>query len=49
MDPLEWNNLAKRPEYARQKEEMARWLPKVNKEPPDAQKKKAERKAKKNK
>jgi arylsulfatase A-like enzyme len=49
MDPLEWNNLAKRPEYARQKEEMARWLPKINKEPPDAQKKKAERKAKRNK
>jgi len=49
MDPLEWNNLASRPEYARQKEEMARWLPKVNKEPPEGQKKKAERKAKKNK
>jgi len=49
MDPLEWNNLANKPEYARQKEEMAKWLPKVNKEPPVGEGKKAKRRAAKNK
>ncbi len=29
-DPLEWKNLAKDPQYAKTKTEMARWLPKVN-------------------
>ncbi len=29
-DPLEWTNLADRPEYARVKEELARWLPQIN-------------------
>jgi len=32
VDPLEWTNLAKKPEYAKEKEELAKWLPKVNKE-----------------
>jgi len=56
MDQFEWNNLASRPEYARQKEEMAKWLPKVNKDPLSSLKKNSEkttkkekRKAKKNK
>ncbi len=29
-DDLEWNNLAKKPEYARIKTELAKWLPKNN-------------------
>jgi len=33
-DPLEWTNLATRPQYARVKAELARWLPKTN--APDA-------------
>jgi len=29
-DPLEWTNLADRPEYAGVKKQLARWLPKIN-------------------
>ena len=29
-DPMEWHNLATRPEYATVKRELARWLPRVN-------------------
>ena len=29
-DELEWNNLANDPQYQTVKEEMAKWLPKVN-------------------
>jgi len=29
-DPMEWHNLAVRPEYATVKSELARWLPRVN-------------------
>lgn len=31
-DELEWNNLAGKPEFAKVKEEHARWLPKINAE-----------------
>jgi len=31
-DPLEWNNLADKPEWAQVKERLARWLPEVNAE-----------------
>ncbi|MFA7003290.1 MAG: sulfatase, partial [Verrucomicrobiia bacterium] len=31
MDPLEWTNLANKSEYAKEKEELAKWLPKENK------------------
>jgi len=31
-DPLEWNNLADKPESAQVKKKLARWLPKVNAE-----------------
>lgn len=31
-DPLEWNNLADDPEYTKIKEDLAKWLPKVNAE-----------------
>ncbi|MHB8898964.1 MAG: sulfatase [Thermoguttaceae bacterium] len=34
VDPLEWTNLAGKPEHAEQKAAMAQWLPKVNKEEP---------------
>ena len=34
IDPLEWTNLASKPEYASQKAEMAKWLPKANIETP---------------
>ena len=34
VDPLEWTNLADNPEHAGQKAELAKWLPKVNKEAP---------------
>ena len=33
-DPLEWTNLANKPEYAEQKAAMAKWLPTVNIETP---------------
>lgn len=33
-DPLEWTNLARKPEFAAIKAELAKHLPKVNKEPP---------------
>jgi arylsulfatase A-like enzyme len=33
-DPLEWTNLAKKPEFAAVKAELARHLPRVNKRPP---------------
>ena len=29
-DPLEWTNLASKPEYANVKADLARWLPKIN-------------------
>jgi arylsulfatase A-like enzyme len=29
-DPLEWTNLAAKPDYAEVKKDLARWLPKVN-------------------
>jgi arylsulfatase A-like enzyme len=34
VDPLEWTNLAKKPEYADQKAALAKWLPTVNNETP---------------
>ena len=34
VDPLEWTNLANKPEYAEQKAAMAKWLPTVNIETP---------------
>lgn len=45
MDPYEWTNLANRPEYARQKAEMAKWLPKINKDPLPSQSERAGKKA----
>ncbi len=33
-DPLEWTNLAGKPEYAALKKELAQWLPKTNKPTP---------------
>ena len=51
LDPLEWTNLAKKPEYAKEKEELAKWLPKENKEPtgkvkdPEKKARKAKKKA----
>jgi len=47
IDPLEWTNLAGKPEYAQQKEEMARWLPKANNETPGGQMRNADAKGKK--
>jgi arylsulfatase A-like enzyme len=32
-DPLEWTNLAAKPEYAEVKKDLAKWLPKVNTPP----------------
>ena len=43
-DPLEWTNLAAKPEYAKVKEELAAWLPKTN--APDAPARKRPRKKK---
>ncbi|MBI5396868.1 MAG: sulfatase [Verrucomicrobia bacterium] len=52
VDPLEWTNLAKKPEYAEQKAAMAKWLPTINKEAsggkgknPDKKEKKAKKRA----
>lgn len=45
-DPLEWTNLAGGPEYARQKAEMAKWLPTVNKEASGVRKKDPDKRAK---
>lgn len=47
MDPLEWTNLAKKPEYAKEKEELARWLPQVNKEGAEGKTKDPDKKARK--
>ena len=47
MDPLEWVNLAKKPEYAKEKEELAKWLPQVNKEGAEGRKKDPDKKARK--
>jgi len=47
MDPYEWTNLANRPEYARQKAELAKWLPTVNKEPLPSQSEKKDKQTKK--
>jgi arylsulfatase A-like enzyme len=48
MDPLEWTNLAKRPEYAEQKAALAKWLPQANLVSPDGkQNKDPDQKAKK--
>ena len=33
VDPMEWTNLASKPESAAVKKELAKWLPKVNAEP----------------
>ena len=33
VDPMEWTNLASKPELAAVKKELAKWLPKVNAEP----------------
>ncbi len=33
-DPLEWTNLAKKPEHDGLKKELAKWLPAVNKQTP---------------
>ncbi|NUQ64282.1 MAG: sulfatase [Pirellulales bacterium] len=33
-DPLEWTNLADKPQYASQKAAMAKWLPRVNNQSP---------------
>ncbi len=46
-DPLEWTNLAQDPAYGKQKEDMARWLPKVNADTPAGQPTKTEKKDKK--
>jgi arylsulfatase A-like enzyme len=48
VDPLEWTNLANKPEYAKEKDELAKWLPTVNKETPGGKTKKLEDVAKKN-
>jgi hypothetical protein len=48
MDPLEWTNLAKHPEYAEQKAALAKWLPQTNLAPPNGkQNKDPDKKAKK--
>jgi arylsulfatase A-like enzyme len=47
VDPLEWINLAKKPEYAGQKAAMAKWLPKVNNETPGGHVRNPDKKAKK--
>jgi arylsulfatase A-like enzyme len=39
-DPLEWTNLAAKPEYAAVKKELAKWLPRENKAPPKGSAKK---------
>ena len=33
VDPMEWTNLASKPESAAVKKELAKWLPKLNAEP----------------
>lgn len=45
-DPLEWTNLANKPEHAKQKAELAKWLPTENKQPSGG-KKDPDKKAKK--
>jgi hypothetical protein len=45
-DPLEWTNLANKPEYAEQKAGLAKWLPTVNNETPGGQMKDPDKKAK---
>ncbi len=45
LDPLEWTNLAKMPEYAEQKATLAKWLPAVNIETPGGKMKDPMRKA----
>ncbi|MCX7887529.1 MAG: iduronate-2-sulfatase, partial [Verrucomicrobiae bacterium] len=45
MDPYEWTNLANRAEYARQKAELAKWLPQINKDPLPSRPDRAEEKA----
>lgn len=47
VDPLEWTNLAAKPEYAKEKKELAKWLPKVNKEVPGKKAKDPDKKARK--
>ncbi|MBI5817363.1 MAG: sulfatase [Verrucomicrobia bacterium] len=47
VDPLEWTNLAAKPEYAKEKEELAKWLPKANKEVPGKKAKDPDKKARK--
>ena len=49
-DPLEWTNLADKPEHAETKKQLAAWLPKVNAEnAPAIKRKKWKKKRKKNK
>ena len=45
-DPLEWTNLANKPEYAEQKAGLAKWLPTVNNETPGGQLENPDKKAK---
>jgi arylsulfatase A-like enzyme len=47
VDPLEWTNLASKPEYAEQKAAMAKWLPASNKEAPGGKKRNPDKKANK--
>ena len=47
VDPLEWTNLATKPEYAEQKAAMAKWLPTNNKETPGGKMKDLDKKANK--
>ena len=49
VDPLEWTNLAKKPEYADQKAALAKWLPTVNNETPGGKMKDPARKANRSK
>ena len=45
VDPLEWTNLAKKPEHAEQKAVLAKWLPTVNNETPGGKMKDPTKKA----
>ena len=47
VDPLEWTNLAKDPQYASIKADMAKWVPKENKPAPGGKAKNPDKKARK--
>ena len=49
VDPLEWTNLANKPEYAEQKAALAKWLPTVNNQTPGGRMKDPMRKANRSK